>query len=334
MKARYFLILLTVFAVACGEDAGLSNNSASGNNSVDGNNASTGNNSAAADAGDAGATSPDAAQSDAEMLGEPPAFLAEGTDRQTPVFVPSDYDPSGSYPLVVLLHGYTSTGLVQESYFNLTSMQEEYDFVFLRPDGTRDAVGNQFWNATEFCCDFNGTMVDDEGYLVDLLEEAGEKLAIDPSRVYFVGHSNGGFMSYRMACNHGDKIAAIVSLAGANFTDPQRCDSDTPVAVAQAHGTADTTIQYGGNSQYPGSAESLEPWRVRNGCGETLEATGETLDLDSVAPGEETSVESFGECSSGFAVERWTMDASGHIPGLRETWPTAVLDFLYRHSRD
>ena len=42
-------------------------------------------------------------------------------------------------------------------------------------------------------------------------------VTVDPQRIYVVGHSNGGFMSYRLACTRADRIAAIVSLAGATF---------------------------------------------------------------------------------------------------------------------
>lgn len=40
---------------------------------------------------------------------------------------------------------------------------------------------------------------------------------VDRSRVYFVGHDNGGFMAYRLACDHSDKIAAIAVLSAATF---------------------------------------------------------------------------------------------------------------------
>ena len=64
---------------------------------------------------------------------------------------------------------------------------------------------------------------------------------VDPYRIYVAGHSNGGFMSYRLACTHADRIAAIVSLAGATFDTPADCSPTEPVAVLQIHGTADDT---------------------------------------------------------------------------------------------
>lgn len=86
---------------------------------------------------------------------------------------------------------------------------------------------------------------------------------MDDSRVYVIGHSNGGFMSYRMAYEHSDAVAAIVSLAGANHAD-QRDPPPYPVHVLQIHGTDDTTILYRGGeineNRYPSAMASVSRW--------------------------------------------------------------------------
>jgi polyhydroxybutyrate depolymerase len=278
-------------------------------------------------------TSDDAGTGDDAGTADVPEVLAEGTARETRVFVPSDYDPNGSYPLVILLHGYSASGFIQDQYFGISAKRDDYGFVFLRPDGTQDQSGNRFWNATEWCCDFNGSGVDDEAFLTGLIDEAVEKLAVDPKRVYMLGHSNGGFMSFRMACNQGEKLAAIVSLAGGNFLNPDNCTSETPVAVAHAHGTLDATIPYDGNQFVPSAVDSVAPWATRNGCASDLTPTGDELDLDSAAAGFETNIDEHADCSSGFAVELWTMDQSAHIPTLTDEWSTTVLDFLFQFER-
>lgn len=344
MMLRLILMIALVGLVACGDDDTSNENGSAENAST---NATTGNNTSGNSATSPNATTNNVAPNNTSgnntsqnnqttnntTPGEVPEVLAEGTARETPVFVPEDYDASGSYPLVILLHGYTASGFIQDQYFGISDVLEDYDFIFLRPDGTMNANGQRFWNATSACCDFANSGVDDEGYLVGLIDEAIEKLAVDPKRVYLVGHSNGGFMSYRMACNQGDKIAAIVSLAGANFSNPAECDSEIPVAVAQAHGTIDGTIPYDGNQFVPSSSESVEPWASRNGCDATLAATDTELDLDSTVAGFETVIEQHATCSSGFAVERWTMTGSGHIPTVTPDWATTVMDFLYQFER-
>ena len=68
-------------------------------------------------------------------------------DRPFDVFVPSTYDSSTPMPLVVLLHGYGATGAIQEAYFGLQPLAEQRGFLYVHPDGTKDPLGNQFWNA-------------------------------------------------------------------------------------------------------------------------------------------------------------------------------------------
>ena len=140
------------------------------------------------------------------------------------VHVPPSYDPDVPMPLVMLLHGLNPWGgQGLEDYWQFTPLADQFGFLYLYPDGTVDSGGNRFWNATDACCDFDGTGVDDSGYLRDLMDEIELQLNVDPRRVYVGGHSNGGFMSYRMACDHAETIAAIMSLAGATFYDPANC---------------------------------------------------------------------------------------------------------------
>ena len=81
---------------------------------------------------------------------------------------------------------------------------------------------------------------------------------MDASRVYVIGHSNGGFMSYRMAYEHSDVVAAIVSLAGANHLE-QREPPPNPVHILQIRGTDDTTIDPLLDSPYDERAATLSP---------------------------------------------------------------------------
>ena len=101
-------------------------------------------------------------------------------------------------------------------------LAEARGFLYCYPDGTIDRWGNRFWNATDACCDFGNTGVDDAGYLRGVIEEIARRFAVDRKRVYLIGHSNGGFMAYRMACQSADLIAGIASLAGTTFLEPSQ----------------------------------------------------------------------------------------------------------------
>ncbi|MBK8258971.1 MAG: prolyl oligopeptidase family serine peptidase [Polyangiaceae bacterium] len=260
-----------------------------------------------------------------------------GGDRPAKLIVPESYDGSKPAPLVVLLHGYSASGSLQEIYFGFKSYAAERGYLYLIPDGTEDLNKEQFWNATDACCDFGKTGVDDSAYLSGLVDEVKAQYNVDAKRVYFVGHSNGGFMSYRMACDHADQIAAIVSLAGATFDDKTKCAPSQPLSVLQIHGTADATVLYDGGqfgaTAYPSATETVEMWAQYNGC-DLTSAAGDPIDLESGIVGSESQVSKYNTgCSMGTTAELWSIEGGSHIPALTPTFRSAIFDFLDAHPK-
>src|SRR4051812_44230953 len=92
-----------------------------------------------------------------------------GGARPVTVHVPPGYDPAVPAPLVILLHGYGATGLIQSLYFGMEAVAPERGFIYAYPDGTRNVEGMQFWNATDACCDLYQSGVDDVAYLTGVL---------------------------------------------------------------------------------------------------------------------------------------------------------------------
>jgi polyhydroxybutyrate depolymerase len=266
-----------------------------------------------------------------------PSTVDPTANRPYDVFVPSSYNSATPAPLVILLHGYTATGAVQEAYFQLQPSAEQRGFLYVHPDGTKDAIGNGFWNATNACCDLLGTGVDDVAYLSAIIDQVQAKYNVDPKRIYLVGHSNGGFMSYRMACDRADKIAAIVSVAGATFADAAACKPSQPVSVLQIHGTADGTISYDGGqirgNAFPSAPGTVAEWAAYDGCSPTPAASATTLDLERNLDGAETSVSQYTGCLSGSTVELWTVNGGAHIPAISESFAPSIIDFLYAHPK-
>ncbi|MEM7315004.1 MAG: PHB depolymerase family esterase, partial [Planctomycetota bacterium] len=196
------------------------------------------------------------------------------------LYYPSDYDGSQPLPLIVGLHGFTGNGAGLEGYFNLATQIEERQFLYAIPDGTRNLIGLRFWNATDACC---GTGVDDSTYLRDLVELVQRDYAVDDRSIHFTGHSNGGFMSHRMAIDHADLVASIASLAGANYLDAAAHDPSESVHVLQIHGTADGVINYNGGTAfgpYPGAEQTMLNWAGYNGMEATAEVNGDPFNLD------------------------------------------------------
>lgn len=261
---------------------------------------------------------------------------SETAGRPYGLVVPDDYDGEVPVPLVVLLHGYSSRGSTQASYFGIDTVAEEQGFLLAHPNGTRDPVGNRFWNATDACCDFFDSGVDDVAYLEAVIDEIAGQYRVDERRVYLAGHSNGAFMAHRLACDRAGRVAAIVTLAGMQWGDPARCPAGSPVSVLHVHGRKDKVVQYEGGAtpkgRYPGAVTTAATWAAANGCDGSLAPTGERLDLVANLPGDDTAVERHSGCA-GVDVELWTIEGGGHVPAFNERWAEAIWGFLAAHPK-
>ena len=144
-------------------------------------------------------------------------------------------------------------------------------------------------------------------------------------------------MAHRLACDLSDRIAAIVSLAGAVWADPSQCRPSGPVAVAQLHSTTDDTILFDGGFimrvPYPGAKETVATWAAANGCSATTKVSPEHLDLDGSVAGPETTVERHEGCPAGAAAELWTMAGALHTPTPSDAFAGALYDFLAAHPK-
>ncbi len=264
-----------------------------------------------------------------------------GGERPATVIRPKDYDPTKSYPLLMVLHGFGATGLAQDVYFGLSGRVDRDQFVLIRPDGTMNGKKQRFWNATPACCAF-GQPVDDVAYLTGLVEEVKASHNIDAGRVYLIGHSNGGFMSYRLACEASEVFTGIVSLAGATYADMTLCAPATqPVSVLQVHGTADDTILYdGGNlgvagvGDYPSAEGSVRQHAAIAGCDVDAAVDGATRDIDAQIAGDETTTRVWGTgCAPGTAFELWTIPGGVHIPPITRTAGREMIAWLFALDR-
>ena len=255
-----------------------------------------------------------------------------GGARPVSVRVPDGYDPKKPAPLLLMLHGFSASGLSFELYLKMINIADKHGFFYVAPDGTEDSKHLRFWNATDACCDNDHTGVDDVKYLTDLVSEIRSVYAIDPKRIYILGHSNGGFMAHRLACEHSETFAAIASFAGAVWTDESKCIPSSPIGVLQIHGTADAEVKYAGATPsggilggYPGAEQTLATWAKKLGCADALTDTGTKIHVDADAKGSETSVLRHEGCPKNAAAELWKVDGGPHIfafapEGLETTW--------------
>jgi polyhydroxybutyrate depolymerase len=250
--------------------------------------------------------------------------------------VPSSYDGSTAVPFIVLLHGYSASGELQDAYFQMSQLADAKGFLLATPDGLIDIAGQRYWNATDYCCGTLGTQkTDDVAYLTAIMNDVRLKYRVDEKRVFFVGHSNGGFMSHRMACDHADRIAAIVSLAGAQWKDATLCRPDARVSVLEVHGDLDLVITYAGTTEYPGAVETVTDWAQLDACeaAGAMSSAGANLDVDSVLFGDETVRTRFDGCPAGIGVELWRIEGGAHVPTLTETFGPDFYEWLMAHPK-
>ena len=119
------------------------------------------------------------------------ADFTVGGSRPVTVHVPSSYRADHPAPLLIMLHGWGSSGAQHESYLQLAPVADARGVLYAYPNGARDRHGDRFWNATDACCDFGRRGVDDVSYLTDLVKQSTRSStprqtgAIrTPSRVY------------------------------------------------------------------------------------------------------------------------------------------------------
>ena len=249
--------------------------------------------------------------------------LVIGGDRPATLLLPKDTDRAEPRPLIVLLHGYGSNAAEADGYFRFSSEVDKRGFGLLLPYGTQDRNTARFWNGTPECCDIYGAETDDVGYIKSLIDEARTIAAFD--QVFAVGHSNGGFMSYRLACEDVAGLTAIVSLAGGAHSDGAECRVPTPLSVLQIHGTEDALVLYEGGRlpthpnphriPVPSAKGSVLRWAERAGCDIEAAEQRSPIDTDSAVEGDETAVWRWSsECADGVVTELWTIEGGGHVP--------------------
>jgi polyhydroxybutyrate depolymerase len=257
-----------------------------------------------------------------------------GGDRPVQLQVPAGFSDDGSYPLVMILHGYGAGGFVQQNYLMLGDLADREDVLVLAPDGLVDSTNRQYWNADPACCDFASSGVDDVAYLGGLIDDVMASWPVDRSRVALIGHSNGSFMAYRMACDRADVVTQIAGLAGLGPTTP--CTPSQPVQVLHIHGTADSTVPYEGGDfgsvRAPGAVATVAAFATRNGCQGAPAGAG-TKDLDSNLDGAETTVAVTGDCPATGAADLWTIEGGAHLPALSAGFDDELTGWLRAHPR-
>lgn len=223
----------------------------------------------------------------------------DGLSRTYRLHLPVNYNPDSIYPLVINMHGLGSNAWEQQLYTEFNNVSDTGDFIVVYPNGI-----DETWNIS------SSTGTDDVGFISALIDTLDYLYDVDLNRVYATGMSMGGFMSYRLACELSERIAAIASVTGLQAFYP--CTPSRPVPVAQFHGTADPTVPY------IGVATTTNNWINYNGC--PLEPV--VTDLPDIVPEDNSTVtlSYYGLCSDSSQVLLYTINNGEH------TWPGAIIN--------
>ena len=261
------------------------------------------------------------------------SFLAGG-DRSTSVDLPYGYSQNNPAPLLLDLHGFRSNSFNEQRFSRLSNVARENGFVYAAPDGSRDSNGDQFWNASNSCCNFDHAKIDDAAFIKSLIDEIAKKVSIDPRRIYIFGHSNGAFMSYKFACTYPDTVAAIVGVAGAMDLVGNDCAISSPVSVLEIHGTSDPIVGFTGGAMsgisYTSAAQTIDIWRKLDMCVGTP-MSKENIDIEEGIDGAETKV--FESTCVNSTVDSWQIVNGLHGPAFSATFPTAIIKWLLANPK-
>lgn len=188
------------------------------------------------------------------------------------VHVPPRYDSRKPLPVVFVLHGASQSPESAERMSGMSMEADKENFLAVYPSGTGRFSRVPTWNSGACCAYAMEHNVDDVAFLRALIKKLENDYAVDPKRIYFTGISNGGMMSYRVACEMSDEVAAVAPVEGAQDL---ACHPSNAVSVAVFHGTADHLVPFNGGSTpfQLGSKRSDTPvadavafWVKRDGC--------------------------------------------------------------------
>lgn len=243
-------------------------------------------------------------------------LVHEGKTREYWVHLPPGFSKEKKAPVLFALHGGGGKAESFEKFSPIAPASDPAGFVVVYPEGI-----DKHWNDGRANPSENH---DDVGFLDGVREALLREYGVDPNRFFATGISNGGGLSFRLACERADKFRAVAPVAMNLGEDlSARCKPARPISLLHIMGDHDKLVPfYGGQVSGPlglkkrGKVRSFEAtwefWTKVDGCSGT--PSTESWDRD---PKDDTKVErrAFASCREGTRVEQY------HIVGGGHTWP-------------
>jgi polyhydroxybutyrate depolymerase len=243
------------------------------------------------------------------------SLVVDGRNRTYLLNLPPNYDQSTGFSLVLALHGGGGKASQMEADYLLTEKANSAKFAIVYPEGVQSdgILGARTWNAGT-CCDYAVEKnIDDVKFISLLIDELLKKYPkINAKKVYATGMSNGAMMSYRLACELSNKIAAIAPVAGTLLT-AQPCKPSRPVPILGIHSKLDEKVPINGGTgifgyYFPPVQNGLNTWIANNGCNTTTKTVANFTNY---------SVTKWTSCNNS-SIEFYITNDGGH------SWPGGV----------
>ncbi|MFT3948095.1 MAG: PHB depolymerase family esterase [Agriterribacter sp.] len=246
------------------------------------------------------------------------SIKTDGIDRAYTLNLPPGYYESSGFSLVIAMHGGGGSSSQFENTSKLTEKADAAGFIVVYPEGT-GAINT--WNAGACCGSAVTNKIDDVTFISRLIDHLLANYKINPKKVYATGHSNGGMMSYRLACELSDKIAAIAPNSCTMVVNDD-CTPSRPVPVLHMHSKLDENVVYTGgygkgiSGVYCPPLDSvLNVWSVNNGC---------TAPAQVMISNSRYTFKKWDQCSNNSSVHYYLTEDGGHAwPGGLPSTPNA-----------
>ncbi|MBM4414055.1 MAG: hypothetical protein FJ040_11510 [Chloroflexi bacterium] len=237
-------------------------------------------------------------------------FRHEGRDREYLLHIPVDLPQQA--PLLFMLHGYTDDASSFRAMTQMDAIADRFGFAVVYPRGTLDAAGKRFWQVGY---DFHANeSVNDEAFLVALVQHLQVTYGFDAMRTYVAGMSNGGDMSFQLACRQAAIFRGVAPVVGTMMQSlVASCPVTAPVSILAFNGDADDVTLYagdmaniGGWGAYRSVADVRAFWQNAHGCGApTMTQVGGIVEQYT-----------FDDCQ-GASLRFYTIVGGGHV------WPAS-----------
>lgn len=244
----------------------------------------------------------------------------DGLTRQYSAYIPSGYSADSPIPMVLNFHGFGSNAFEQLFYSGFNNVAENNNFIVVYPQGTTLDLGggntSTHFNVGGFT---TGSTVDDIGFAAAIIDTMAAEFNINTDRVYSTGMSNGGYMSFLLACQLSEKIAAVASVTGSMSPSTyDNCDPQHPMPIMQIHGTNDATVPYEGDIWTRSIDDVMDYWVDFNNCNEEpVEIAVPDTNMDD---GSTATRFVYENGDLGVTAEHYRIEDGGH------TWPgTSIL---------